>query len=277
MISVNESIKQVDAKLDDSVVTFTKVEPDQITEIIAPDSPTEWTATVDIPDQIQNASMIPKTMSNLQIEVKDEAGNSSGILNYPFFIQFDFPQDKYVHYKEKLRFIGNASSLVSQVTINDYPVYLDPQNRFSIHTPLSAGKNAVKIDVKTTEDTTLTYYTRILRLVTFPDLDSSVKSRREIEFLATLGILDGDDDGNFYPYRQVTRQYIAKLMVLATSEDTPEAPDSDLFSDVSQTHPFAAYIKLAVESGLIFAYPDGTFKPDQALTLSQSLAPLTLS
>ena len=38
-----------------------------------------------------------------------------------------------------------------------------------------------------------------------------------------------------------------------------------------KTDPDAPYIQAAVENGLAFAYPDGTFKADQPLTLSEAL------
>ena len=46
-----------------------------------------------------------------------------------------------------------------------------------------------------------------------PDINPRVKGRREIEFLSTIGILHGNDDGNFYPERAVTRQYLTKIML----------------------------------------------------------------
>ena len=80
--------------------------------------------------------------------------------------------------------------------------------------------------------------------------------------------MTGDDDGNFYPKRNVTRQYIAKLMVLALEEPIVEVT-YDLFDDVSQDHPFASYIQTGLNTGFIFAFPDGTFKPEQEMTLTE--------
>lgn len=277
----DENITELDGSILSSVLQFKRLQkdpdvsgesPNKKAPTVLHDEPTQWQAEIPIPAEVKGPK-IPKELLSLQLMAKDEAGNISDSREIPFFASIEFPQDKYVHYKESLRFIGNASDMVKSVNINDNAVYIDPQHRFAIPIDLEPGKNKVRVDIKTLNDTTLSYSLRILRLKTFPDLNERVRGRREIEFLATLGVLTGDNDDNFYPYKPVTRQYVAKLMVLASGGDSDALPDvtSDLFRDVPQNHPFAAYIQAAVESGLIFAFPDGTFKPDQPLTLSETV------
>jgi hypothetical protein len=277
----DENITELDGSILSTVLQFKRLKKDpELTGEVVPkrnptvlhDEPTQWRAEIPIPREVEGPK-VPKELLSLQLMAKDEAGNISDSREIPFFAAIDFPQDKYVHYKESLRFIGNASEMVNSVAINDNAVYIDPENRFAIPINLEAGKNKVRVDVKTLNDKVLSYSLRVLRLETFPDLNERVRGRREIEFLATLGVLTGDDDGNFYPYKPVTRQYVAKLMVLASGGESDSLPEvsSDLFRDVPQNHPFAAYIQAAVEAGLIFAFPDGTFKPDQPLTLSETV------
>ena len=84
--------------------------------------------------------------------------------------------------------------------------------------------------------------------------------------------MEADEDGKFYPNNYVTRQYITKLMVLSNKDvEIPEKVEADLFLDVPQDHPYSLFIKAAIESGLMFAYPDGTYKPAQPLTLSETI------
>ena len=60
-------------------------------------------------------------------------------------------------------------------------------------------------------------------------------------------------------------------MVLAMEEPIEEEVAFDLFSDVPKDHPFAKYIQSGVNSGLVFAFPDGFFRPEQQLTLSEAI------
>ena len=59
-------------------------------------------------------------------------------------------------------------------------------------------------------------------------------------------------------------------MVLSIEEEKNLAEvTTNLFADVAFDHPFSKYIQSGVNEGLIFAFPDGTFKPDQELTLTE--------
>ena len=60
-------------------------------------------------------------------------------------------------------------------------------------------------------------------------------------------------------------------MVLSDETITISDVNNRIFPDVPQTHPFAKYIKAAVEAGLSFGNADGSFKPDQALTLTECI------
>lgn len=276
----NENLSALSGIIENKEIRFKKVYADipddmdylQKKETLPHDLPTEWIARLPLPKSLLSSTM-PNELTNLRFSAQDEAGNILEKDDVTFFSSIEFPKDKYVHYKDTIRFIGLSSEVVNAVKINDNPVYIDPSRRFSIPILLKKGKNNVRIDITTTSEATLTYFMRILYLKTYPDLNNRVRGRREIEFLSTVGILTGDDDGNFYPFKPVTRQYIAKLMLLASGASTdilPEVTDS-LYTDVPKEHPFAEYIQAAVEAGLIFAFPDGSFKPEQSLSLSEAV------
>ena len=160
--------------------------------------------------------------------------------------------------------------------------------QFAVPIELTLGKNTIDFELILEADkkmsskdaiapTVLTHTMRVLRLKRYPDVTPKTKGRREIEFLSTIEGIDGDDDGNFYPNEPVTRAYITKIMVLATEASIPNTIESRLFSDVPIDHSYAKYIKVAIENGLIFSFPDRTFRPDQALTLSETLFLLSTS
>lgn len=233
-------------------------------------SASTWTAQTPIPPELKNNSVFPSEFKTAFISAKDKAGNSSKPEKHDFFVAIDFPQDKTVHYKDEIRFIGKISKHLRGIQINGTSIYVDSENHFANAVKLKSGKNLVKVLAKSKAGDDLTYTARILRLVTFPDLTKQIKERREIEFLATLGVLDGDNDGNFYPDKPVTRRYIAKTIV-KLKKFAVDRNATSIFPDVANSDPDAGYIQAALENGLMFAYPDGNFKPDQALTLSEAL------
>ena len=233
-----------------------------------------WLAESQAPERMADNSYVSKEMSMLKLYAKDLAGNAMDMVKIPFFIGIDFPKDKYVQYKEKVRVIGKSSLLSKSVAINGKTVFVDEDQNFSLSVPLKPGKNLLEVEVESKNDQILTYVMRILSLTSFPDIQSGIKQRREIEFMATLGVITGDKDGNFYPNENVTRRYITKMMVEASK--TPLDPvEGDVFADVASDDPDAAYIQTAVMNGLVFAFPDGTFKPDRPLTLSEAVSMLS--
>ena len=108
---------------------------------------------------------------------------------------------------------------------------------------------------------------RVLRLKSFTDVNESIKEHRFIELMATLGVFQGESDGSFLPNAPVTRLYLTKFMAqIMELEPLDETP---IFSDVDLNDPNSMYIQVAIQEGLISAQPDGSFRPNQPLTLNQ--------
>ena len=257
-VASNEPLRQIDSGLDGEGLAFSAV------------SGNKWIAKIAMPSAMKNQAPPSDKLKNLQLFAVDTVGNQTKVENFPFFASVSFPTDKTVHYKDSIRFLGKSSPQVLGMDVDGSPIYVDPEQNFSLSKPLKLGKNLLTLRLRTANNTDITHTLRILRLKTFPDLTRDIKERREIEFLATLEVLDGDDDGKFYPNRDVTRRYLTRMMVKVLKLPTTK-PTYDLFRDVPKTDPDAAYIQAAIENGLAFAFPDGSFKPDQPLTLSEAL------
>ncbi|RAP26264.1 hypothetical protein DID74_02265 [Candidatus Marinamargulisbacteria bacterium SCGC AG-333-B06] len=270
-------LKEEESKIDDD--TIIKKDTNMIENIYL--KQTQYIGRAEFPSLLGHSDTVkkkgsyqekapPQTMSEIEVFATDESGNSIEVGPILFFGSITYPVDKHVHYNDRLLVIGNSSDLVEDIYINREKALIDPENRFASSVELNAGKNIIEFTFETQEQKTLTFYTRVLRLVSYPDINSKIKGRREIEFLSTLKILHGDNDGRFYPRQNVTRQFITKLMVLSVQEEEEiEDATYNLFSDVAFDHPFAKYIQAGVNNGLIFAFPDGSFKPDQELTLTE--------
>lgn len=96
---------------------------------------------------------------------------------------------------------------------------------------------------------------------------SSVKQ----ETVQALGILSEEAD----PTGRVTRAQFARMLVAASAcKDSAEGYGSSLFQDLKGDHWASGYIRIAIEQGWMSGYVDGTFRPDQAVTLEEGCAAL---
>ena len=88
-----------------------------------------------------------------------------------------------------------------------------------------------------------------------------------ITALAQQGIVKGYEDGSFQPDRTISR---AELMVLIANQqklNLEEMPDEMLFADEHSIPWWALQEVLAArQAGLVNGYPDGSFRPYQAVT-----------
>ena len=80
--------------------------------------------------------------------------------------------------------------------------------------------------------------------------------------------VNGYPDGTFKPGQTITRAEFVTILVRfldgVTDGDSP-------FSDVKDSHWAKKYIVTAVEAGWIDGYPDGTFKPNEAITRAEAM------
>ncbi len=96
----------------------------------------------------------------------------------------------------------------------------------------------------------------------------------ELEVVRALGILEGDENGNLNLYASVTRGEFVKMMVAASEykDSIGNATGSSLFKDVKSDYWGSEYIKVAVNHGWVVGYTDGTFRPNNTITLAEATA-----
>ena len=95
------------------------------------------------------------------------------------------------------------------------------------------------------------------------------KYRSSIEFLSNRGVVQGYGNGTFWPDNTVTRAELLKIVLESSTDDLDGR--LNCFSDVdpeSRPAKYACYAKL---KGILNGYADNTFKPNQTITVSESL------
>lgn len=97
----------------------------------------------------------------------------------------------------------------------------------------------------------------------FHDVDEDDHYADAIQALYRAGIIDGTADGNFNPYDEVKRVHVAKVLTNLLKL-TPQRTTK--FKDVPTSNANNGYVGALVQKGIIAGYPDGTFKPNQAVT-----------
>lgn len=103
--------------------------------------------------------------------------------------------------------------------------------------------------------------------------DVSGDTALAVEVLSGLGIVSGCSDGNYHPEDGLTRAQFCKLAVLAEGhgDQVTGSAYRTLFSDVTAAHWAAPYVNLAYEEGLVAGYGNGTFGPDDPVSVGQAV------
>ena len=98
----------------------------------------------------------------------------------------------------------------------------------------------------------------------------------KLETIRALGILNGDGTGNLNLSSSVTRAQFVTMMTAASvyQDSVGDGSGVSLFKDVKSDHWASQYIRLAVEQGWVSGYVDGTFRPDNAVTLEEACTAL---
>jgi len=110
-------------------------------------------------------------------------------------------------------------------------------------------------------------------LESFNDVPDGYWAKSPIQFMATLGIMNGFHDGKFRPDDPVSRSEFASMLVRLKNIEANEVVN-DPYPDVSKDYWAARYIKAVSYLNLMSNYPDGTFKPDKNVSRIEGVVSL---
>lgn len=116
----------------------------------------------------------------------------------------------------------------------------------------------------TKEDVNLPEQEEIVYNTTFSDVTEDKWFYEYVTSLASVGIIEGYEDGTFLPQNSITRAEFVKLLAATMKYELTE---SDEFEDVKNTDWFYKYVSASVKNGVIDKedYKDG-FKPSEKIT-----------
>src|SRR5574344_588373 len=107
------------------------------------------------------------------------------------------------------------------------------------------------------------------------DVSSNYWATKEINQIVNAGIMDLDSNCNFYPEKSMTRSQFVHALLKVLSNDNLNVNIQNSFSDVKATDSDYADILRSQQLGLVYGYPDGTFRPTKALLRSETTSILS--
>jgi len=105
----------------------------------------------------------------------------------------------------------------------------------------------------------------------FPDVADTASYAEATTILSSLGLMIGDDMGNFNPDKVLTRAEATALVMRAKGLESAAAgaAGATQFADVAADHWASGYINLAAQSGVVAGYGNGMFGPEDQVLYEQ--------
>jgi hypothetical protein len=163
----------------------------------------------------------------------------------------------------------------NEVTIIDVPIPIGLSADHSAYLVGSGGR--IRPDAPITRAEVAAVFFRLLTDETrasyltsendFSDVKAGSWYNTAVSTLADMGILKGYPDGTFRPDAPVTRAEFAA--VAARFDSTDITGQTASFSDTASSWAKSAIARTAV-LGWVKGYPDGTFRPDEAITRAEA-------
>lgn len=101
------------------------------------------------------------------------------------------------------------------------------------------------------------------------DVDNCYWAVKEINDVVCNNVMSLDEYGNFNPEKSVTRVEFVQALLRILSNDNLDVNIRNTFTDVSETYPAYDDILRSQQLGLVYGYPDRTFRPERVLLKSE--------
>lgn len=181
------------------------------------------------------------------------------------------PKDKTVTFQEVLMLSGSGEAHQT-LKVNGQKIKADPAGNVACGLVLALGKNLTAAGEQNL---------RLLRLKTFPDMEALFNGKKhwahdQLVQLATLGLIEGYPDDNFYPTNPITRGEFATWLARLKKLPLPTLGE-DVFFDVPKEHWRAPYIKAVVAAGYLRGFSDKNFGIDEPISRREAVNLVSVS
>lgn len=106
----------------------------------------------------------------------------------------------------------------------------------------------------------------------YADVDASNSYNKAITVLSGLGVVKGDDEGNFNPTNDIKRSEMVALICRAMGEEAvAQSAGGSTFDDVVADHWAAGYIAWGVAGNIINGVGDNKFDPDASVKFQDAV------
>lgn len=104
------------------------------------------------------------------------------------------------------------------------------------------------------------------------DVSNDYWAKSAIEYVTAEGLLSVDECCNFHPDLAISRGEFVSALLKVLRNDNLDITTPNKYSDLSVADPCYNDIMRSDRLGLVYGYPDGTFKPNQALLRSECVS-----
>ncbi len=137
---------------------------------------------------------------------------------------------------------------------------------------LRMNKNLKKL-ISTVAALAITVTSAVSAFAAFPDVADTADYKVAVDNIAALGIVSGDENGNFNPEKEITRAEVSKMIVGTMGPKRMAAAEASMgvstFDDVPAGHWATGYIAQGVSAGFINGVGGNNFDPSSNVTFAQ--------
>ena len=101
------------------------------------------------------------------------------------------------------------------------------------------------------------------------DVKNNYWAAKEINFVVDKSIMLTDTKGYFNPEQPITRVEFVHSLLKILSNDNLDVSIQNIFTDVGESDGYYADVLRSQQLGLVYGYPDNTFKPNQSMLRSE--------
>ncbi|MFC1600443.1 S-layer homology domain-containing protein [Patescibacteria group bacterium] len=110
----------------------------------------------------------------------------------------------------------------------------------------------------------------------FSDVSSSHINSEAIDYVESLDIVEGYNDGTYRPDTPINRVEFTKIIIASEySQATIDGCNTSSFSDVGDGAWYMPYVCVAELNEIVDGYPDGTYQPPNNITFAEAAKIIT--